>query len=131
MPFHKAISEPDNPYHLDTFYNKKRNFPNAEEREYDDIEPVTVLLTRPDQTIKGVLCSARFKPGTLTCMLSMTKRDLARKTIPFGVGYILTTSERSYRVKDFHLNYYPKYVVVDLEPTSINHGLLFMKALYR
>ena len=64
-------------------------------------------------------------------MLSMTKRDLARKTIPFGVGYILTTSERSYRVKDFHLNYYPKYVVVDLEPTSINHGLLFMKALYR
>ena len=131
MPFHKAISEPDNPYHLDTFYNKKRNFPNAEEREYDDIEPVTVLLTRPDQTIKGVLCSARFKPGTLTCMLSMTKRDLARKTIPFGVGYILTTSERSYQVKDFHLNYYPKYVVVDLESTSINHGLLFMKALYR
>ena len=35
MPFHKAISKPDNPYHLDTFYNKKRNFPNAEEREYD------------------------------------------------------------------------------------------------
>ena len=55
MPFRKAISEPDNPYHLDTFYNKKRNFPNAEEREYDDIEPVTVLLTMADQTIKGAL----------------------------------------------------------------------------
>lgn len=48
-------------YNYDTFYNKKRNFPDAEERQYDDIEPVQVLLTRPEQTVKGVLCSARFR----------------------------------------------------------------------
>lgn len=118
-----------NRYHWDTFYNKKHNFPHAEEREYDDLESVTVLLTRPDQTMRGVLCSARFKPGTLTCMLSKTKRDLAKDHVPFRIGYIVTSRERSYQVKGFHLNYYPKYYVLDLEPTAVDHRWLLNNAL--
>ena len=118
-------------YNWDTFYNKKRNFPDAEERQYDDINPVQVLLTRPNQTVRGVLCNARFRPGTLTCMLDMTKRDLARKTIHFDIGYILTTSWGSYSVKDYHLNYYPKYVVVDLEPAFVDHTPLLFAAKRR
>ncbi len=118
-------------YNYDTFYNKKRNFPDAEERQYDDIEPVQVLLTRPEQTVKGVLCSARFKPGTLTCILSLTKRDLARKSVPFGKGYIVTTNEGSYQVKDYHLNDFPKYIVMDLEPADVDHRNLFIAARFR
>jgi len=118
-------------FNWDTFYDKKRNFPHAEEREYDDLDSVPVLLTRPEQTIRGVLCSARFKPGTLTCMISKTKRDLAKNSVPFRIGYIVTTKERSYQVKDFHLNYYPKYYVLDLEPTEVDHRELLTIALTR
>ena len=31
---------------LDTFYNKKRNFPDAEEREFDDLSPIPATLYR-------------------------------------------------------------------------------------
>ncbi len=126
--FDEAYRKLYDQYHWDTFYDKKRNFPTAEEREYDDIEAVGALLTRPDQTMKGVHCSARFKPGTHTCMLSLTKRDLARKSVPFGKGYIVTTNDGSYQVKDYHLNYYPKYVVADLEPAAVDHRNLLRAA---
>lgn len=29
---------------IDTFYNKKRNFPDAEEREFDDLSPIPATL---------------------------------------------------------------------------------------
>ena len=63
----------------DVFYNKKRNFPYSEERLYDDITPVDMVLVRPGYpALCGLLCKARFLPGTNTCIISETKRSLER-----------------------------------------------------
>jgi len=103
----------------DTFYNKKRNFPDAEEREYDDLPEVELVLTRANHipgTPGGMLTRARFKPGTLTCMLTRTKREFYHARFELEPGIIVTDSQRSYRVLSIHFNYYPKYPVLELEP---------------
>ena len=106
-------------YNWDTFYNKKRNFPNAEEREYDDLPEVDLVLTKADHIpgkIGGFLMKARFKPGTLTCMLSRTKIEILNARFKLEPGFIVTDFKRSYRAVSIHYNYYPKYPVLELEP---------------
>ena len=39
---------------LDTFYNKKRNFPDAEEREFDDLSPIPATLYRVGALVDGI-----------------------------------------------------------------------------
>lgn len=109
----------DNPFNRDTFYDKKRNFPDAEEREYDDLPEVDLVLTKVDHipgNIGGFLTKARFKPGTLTCMLSRTKREILHARFKLEPGFMVTDSSRSYRAVSIHYNYYPKYPVLELEP---------------
>ena len=46
---------------LDTFYNKKRNFPDAEEREFDDLSPIPATLYRVGALVDGVLGVSTIK----------------------------------------------------------------------
>ena len=111
-------------YNWDTFYNKKRNFPEAEEREYDDLPEVDLVLTKENHipgNIGGLLTKARFKPGTLTCMLSRTKREIIHARFNLEPGFIVTDSQRSYRAIRVTYNYYPKYPILDLEPIPFFH----------
>ncbi len=112
--------------HWDTFYNKKRNFPYAEERKYDDIPPVDVVLTRADHIpgrIGGFPSRARFNADESECILSRTRSELKRGNFPLEPGFILTDSLRSYRVKDIRYNYYPKYPILTVEPIDGFHDL--------
>ena len=114
----------------DTFYNKKRNFPNAEEREFDDLSPIPATLYRKGalkkRGILGTLKTGKGKHGIdLTCrllppkegdagevraMLSKTKRDLGK--YPLEPDCQLLISNSVYNVVDFRFNSFPKYVVL-------------------
>jgi len=103
----------------DTFYNKKRNFPDAEERKYDDIEYVDVALTRADHVpgkIGGFPSLARFNADSSECILSRTRSQLKRGYFPLEPGFIVTDANRSYKVVDIRYNYYPKYPILTIEP---------------
>lgn len=79
---------------LDTFYNKKRNFPDAEEREFDDLSPIPATLYRVGalidgrgNTIKGrhgIRLTCRLLPpkegdvGEVRAILGKTRRELVR-----------------------------------------------------
>lgn len=109
----------DSPFNWDTFYDKKRNFPDAEEREYNDLPEVDLVLAKADHipgNTSGFLMKAHFKPGTLTCTLSRTKREILHARFKLEPGFIVTDSSRSYWAVSIHYNYYPKYPVLELEP---------------
>lgn len=118
-------------YNWDTFYNKKRNFPQAEEREYDDIPEVSAVLARPDQYHGGTPCTVRFKPDMRKCILSRTISNLKSNGFPFDVGYIITDQDHSYEVVDFHLNYYPKYIIADVLPSFVDHSFIYNRVYPR
>lgn len=102
---------------LDTFYDKKRNFPDAEERRFDDIPSIPVILTRASHVPGkngGLLCRARFIGST--CILSRTSRDFKISRFPLEPGVILTDKENSYTVEALHFNSYPKYAILTLKP---------------
>lgn len=79
---------------LDTFYNKKRNFPDAEGREFDDLSsiPATLyhvgsLVDEKGNTIKGrhgIRLTCRLLPpkegdvGEVRAILGKTRRELVR-----------------------------------------------------
>lgn len=102
----------------DTFYNKKRNFPDAEERKYDDIESIDVVLTKTDHVpgnIGGFPSLARFNADRTECILSRTRSELKRGKFPLEPGFIVTDANQSFKVVDIRYNYYPKYPILTLE----------------
>ena len=114
----------------DTFYNKKRNFPHAEEREFDDLSSIPAILYRKGalkkRGILGTLTAGKGKHGIyLTCrmlppkegdagevraMLSKTKRDLGK--YPLEPGCQLVLYNVVYNVVDYRFNSFPKYAVL-------------------
>lgn len=111
---------------LDTFYNKKRNFPDAEEREFDDLSPIPATLYRvgalidgKGNTIKGrhgIHLTCRLLPpkegdvGEVRAILSKTKRELGRFVLEPGCQ--LVCCGRTYKVLDYRFNSYPKYAIL-------------------
>ena len=113
---------------LDTFYNKKRNFPDAEEREFDDLSPIPATLYRVGalvngiggvSTIKGrhgIRLTCRLLPpkegdvGEVRAILSKTRRELGRFRLEPGCQLICCG--RCYKVLDFRFNSYPKYAIL-------------------
>ena len=105
--------------HWDTFYNKDRNFPDAEERKFDGLPSIEMLLYRGNKRkLNGMLLSAKFLPGTNTCMLSKTKRELQKYNYCINENYMLADSRRSYQVKSIRYNEFPKYPILELIPLS-------------
>lgn len=114
----------------DTFYNKKRNFPHAEEREFDNLSSIPATLYRKGalkkRGILGTLKTGKGKHGiNLTCrllppkegdageiriMLSKTKRDLGE--FPLEPGCQLVLYDGVYNVVDYRFNSFPKYAVL-------------------
>ena len=115
----------------DTFYNKKRNYPNAEERLYDDLPSREVLLTKPDQKTKGIYCKAKFLNDNSRCMLNVTKSHLQNHHVRMFVGYIITDECTSYEVTNLRLNEFPKYIIADLKPASFHRKAMFDTARWR
>ncbi len=118
---------------IDTFYNKKRNFPDAEEREFDDLSPIPATLYRVGvlknnflrgengaiSTIKGrhgIHLTCRLLPpkegdvGEVRAILSKTKRELGRFVLEPGCQ--LVCCGRTYKVLDYRFNSYPKYAIL-------------------
>lgn len=113
---------------LDTFYNKKRNFPDSEEREFDDLSPIPATLYRVGalvngigaiSTIKGrhgIRLTCRLLPpkegdvGEVRAILSKTRRELGRFRLEPGCQLICYG--RTFKVLDFRFNSYPKYAIL-------------------
>ena len=113
---------------LDTFYNKKRNFPDAEEREFDDLSSIPATIYRKGalksgmsgiSTVKGnhgIRLTCRLLPpkegdvGEVRAILSKTRRELGRFRLESGCQ--LVYYGRTYKVLDFRFNSYPKYAIL-------------------
>lgn len=113
---------------LDMFYNKKRNFPDAEEREFDDLSPIPATLYRVGSlqrdflgvsTVKGrhgihltcrLLSPKEGDVGEVRAILSKTRRELGRFKLEPSCQLICCG--RCYKVLDFRFNSYPKYAIL-------------------
>lgn len=108
-----------NSYGYDPFYNKKRNYPDAEERLYDDFPEVDLVLVRKGYTrIGGRHVTGKFLPETSRCLITSTKRELAKFDYFFENGIYVVSKDACYVVEYFHYNQFPKYPILTLSPIS-------------
>lgn len=115
----------------DTYYNKQRNFPDAEERLYDGSESIPLALSKAGQTKGGTLVYGRFLPGGHThCMLCKTKRELLRHGWNFEADELcITDDQQTYKITNAHFNSCPVYPVFDLIPTGKHEARFYQEAL--
>ena len=108
--------------HWDTFYNKKRDFPNAEERLYDDLPETKAVLVRENYAprIGGRPVKVKFLNNT-KCLVTSTKSELQRRLYRFEDGMYLVTAYCCYKVEEFHYNERPKYPILTLTPIEDTH----------
>lgn len=124
--------QPKNPYIsyiLPTPRSIDGNFPDAEEREFDDLSPSSGALYRKGAIItgmagiqstgkgnRGINLTCRLLPpkegdvGKVWAVLSKTKRDLDK--FPLEPGCQLIFAGDLMTVVDFRFNSFPKYVAL-------------------
>lgn len=103
--------------HWTTYYDKAFVAPHAEERQFDDLPDVDLVLVRPGyKRLGGRHVKAKFLPGTNTCLILFTKRELEMYDYYFEKGLYLVSKDSCYESKNFHYNELPKYPIVTLSP---------------
>lgn len=103
--------------HWRTFYDKKRFYPDAEERQFDDIPEVDLVLVRLGyKRIGGRPVKARFIKNT--CILSTTRSELQKYLYTIETGMYAVSKDTCYKVEDFHFNQFPKYPILTLSPIT-------------
>lgn len=123
FPYQKSWLEENN---WDKSYDKKRNYPDAEEREFDDVPQVGASLWYPFYRYNfpphSHDCGAKFLPpkpndkGSLRAMLGWTKQSYSgHEPVP---GSKLQANGKTYIVIDFRYNQFPKYPIVLLEEST-------------
>ena len=108
--------------HWRIFYDKKRFYPDAEERQFDDLPEVDMVLIRPGyKRIGGRPVKARFISNT--CILSTTRSELQKYLYTIETGMYAVTENCCYIVDDFHFNQFPKYPILTLSPVAYSTHL--------
>ena len=96
---------------------QEKIFSEKEERQFDDIPEVELVLVRQGyKRIGGKPVKARFINNT--CIISMTKRDFRSYAYNFKDGMFAETEDSCYVVKSFHYDKCPKYPILTLTPIS-------------